>query len=363
MPCKDCFDNCDRIVSDQCVQYTGPEIPLLGVCTGDTLFKFEEEVVKKLLSFIDGTGITPKDLTIDCEWLEDQLGFLPKDLNNVLQLLIDSSCTLKQLVDSLSAQLADNTVFNTACLVGLPSNPTRDNILQAAVNMLCAMKVTVDAIPTTYVKVSDIDSLVTNIVTNILAGEPDEETPVNQFYLRAIPYVAMEYYGSIGNFDSSGKGLANLGWDKMYLCNGNNGTPDRRGRVGVGALRGVPGGSMDTAVDPSSNPNNPNWALNDKYGKSYETLTLAQIPNHNHTITDPGHKHNIDGVTGGDDNNNNNTSRFAGGDKNNEAGFFFTNTTGMSTSTTGITIASTGGGQPHNNVQPSIAALYIMYIP
>lgn len=364
MPCKDCFDNCAEIVSDNCVMYTGPEVPLLGICTGDTLSKFEASVVAQLLTLVDGTGIKPKDITIGCSWLKDQLGILPTNLNNVLQLLLNSSCTLKSLVEQIQAQLIDNAVFNTACLTGLPANANKDQILQAAINLLCSVKITVDAFPTTYVKISDFDSLVTQIVTNIINGETDEEDPVIQNFQKMIPFVAMEYYGPLSNFDSSGKGMSSLGWDKIYLCNGSNGTPDRRGRVAVGAIRSVPGGAMETSVDPSSSALNPNWAVNDKYGKTSETLNIGQIPNHTHPLTDPGHKHSVNGISGGDDNNNNNTQRFAGGDKGTaESGFFFTNTVAIQNSPTGITVAPAGGGQPHNNIQPSIAAYFIMYIP
>lgn len=345
MACKDCLINCDNIVSDQCVQYTGPEIPELGICPGDTLYKFEAAIVKELLSFSDGSGIDISALvTNSCTFMSNQLGVLPKNLLNILQILWNTGCTLKELIDEIDTEIGNNPVFSTACLTGLPANPTRDDILQAAVNLLCSIKTTVDAIPTTYVKVSDLTTLVTQIVNNISSGGG-----TIQYNTRLIPFSVMAYFGPLSNFDASGKGLTTLGFDKVYLCNGNNGTPDLRGRVIVGAVRNVPGGTPDTAVDPA-NPLNPNWAINDKQGENAHLLTIPQLPSHTHGITDAGHSHPYAGEL----------PDGRGSDGSKEA-TPATKQTGLAY--TGISINSTGGNQPHNNIQPSIAGYYIMYVP
>lgn len=360
MACKDCLLNCPEILPDQCIQYTGPEIPLLGICPGDSLLKFETAIATEVVGILDGTGIEPSGLTINCAFLQDIIGVASPTLANVLNMLITASCTLKELIDGIEDEIGDNPVFNTACLTGLPDSPTRDDILQAAITLLCSVKTTVDAIPSTYVKLSDLTNLVTQIVTNINGGGGT----VVQNNTKMIPYTAVAYFGPLSNFDAQGIGIVSLGYSKIYICNGSNGTPDLRGRTVVGAIRSVPGGTLDAAVDPTVNPNNPNWALNDKAGTTIETLTIPQIPVHTHPVNDPQHKHNILGISGGDNDDNNNTIRFAGGDKpNDQSGFHFTNVQACQSASTGITIGSAGGGQPHNNIQPSMAAYYIMYIP
>jgi microcystin-dependent protein len=145
--------------------------------------------------------------------------------------------------------------------------------------------------------------------------------------------VIVMWSGSIASIPS--------GW---ALCNGSNSTPDLRDRFIVGA------GSLYSVANTG--------------GSNSVTLTPAQLPSHTHSITDPGHKHNILGQSGGDNNDNNNSQRFAGGDKSpTESAFFFTNTTANQTSTTSITINSTGSNQPHENRPPFYALAYIMKLP
>lgn len=357
MSCKDCLQNCDKIVSDQCVQYTGPAIPLLGICTGDQITIYESNVATAVLSALDGTGIIPANITLGCSFLTQQLGILPPNLINLLQLLLNSDCTLNNLVVSIQAQIAagqSGTVINTSCLTGLPTNPTQSDIIQAIINLLCTTVATIASFPSTYVQLTDLTSLVTPIVNQIINGGSN----VTQYNSRMVPFVAYEYYGSLTNFDGNGIGLASAGFTKVYLCNNANGTPDKRGRVAVGAIRSVPGPALDPAVDPSANPNNPNWGLKDKAGETFHSLLVSEMPSHIHVVNDPQHTHP---VPRGDSYNGSSQAaagRTGGGQGTNPQPNVITGP-----SSTGITLASTGGSQPHNNIQPSIAAYYIMYIP
>jgi microcystin-dependent protein len=248
------------------------------------------------------------------------------------------------MIDTINTTIGNTTVFNTGCLTGLPTNPTKDEVLQAAVDLLCSLNATVALFPSTYVTNASLLTQVTNIVNSVIEGGS------SQFNTRMVPFIAYEYYGSMSNFDSNGVGRASLNFDKIYICNGANGTPDKRGRVAVGAVRNVPGGgSLDPAVDPT-NPLNPNWAVNDKAGENTHTLLTAEIPSHTHTINDPGHSHSYTGTV-------------ADGRGSDAAKTASPTTLQTSGAVTNITINATGGSQPHNNIQPTIAANYIMYIP
>lgn len=357
MSCKDCLQNCPEIISDQCVQYTGPALGApLNVCTGDQLPVLEAALVASVTAANNGTGILPAVTVTGCTWIQQMFGILPLNLNNILQTLLNGECSLYSMVQVLNTQVAasQNGTIDVGCLTGLPAVPTTTQLLQAIITQYCTTAATVAAFPTTYVQLSALPSLVTAIING--------QTSSVQFNSRMVPFTALPYFGPTSNFDSSGVGISSLGFLKVYLCNGQNGTPDLRGRVPVGAIRNVPGGALDPAVDPTTNPNNPNWGLNDKAGETFHTLTTAEMPAHNHTYTDPGHIHPI--IASGMAKSGNSTSPLyivdIGSDVLKGTSTF---TNKIQSATIGITIDQTGGGQAHNNIQPSIACYYVMYIP
>lgn len=353
MACINCLENCGgKITSDQCVEYTGDPIPLLGICTGDQLSSVEAAIINGLLTALDGTGISVSSVTLEnCAWLQQQFVGVNPTLANFLQLFVNSTCSLYAMIQALQAQSGGTATYTTSCLSGLPTNPTPNQVLSALTADYCALKAVVTAFPSTYVANSDLQLQVTQILQSlgVIGGGT---TTYNQY----IPIGAiLPYYGSLANFDNSGKGLAAAGLTGFYFCNGLNGAPDFRGRSLVGAVRNVPGGSLDTAVDPTQifNPNT-NYAIGDKFGENNHTLLTSEIPSHSHGINDPGHSHTsviyLD-VKGGS----------AGtpvlSSANNSRG-----TTNVQTNSavTGITVNSAGSNAFHNNVQPSVAVYWII---
>lgn len=343
MACEDCFRNCPVITPDRCVQYTGPDIACLEICTGDTLYMVEAEIAEKLCAAMDGTGIDLSEVDVTCEFLTDILGNLDPTLLNLMQVLVTASCSLKELIDEINDQINAPFVFDTACLTGTLT--TRDEILQAVITKLCSVDARVTAIEIDYVKNSDLCTLVQACITG--GGVS------SQYNLRMVPYAPIPYIGSLSNFDNTGVGLSAFNFDKVYLMNGLNGTQDWRGRSPIGAINNVPGGTLDAAVDPSLPANaGLNYSLNQKVGASTVTLSLTQAPAHTHTVNDPGHSHSTGLLS---------ESRPCGAacaDVVRYGGSIPT-----STSTTGITVGSAGGSQPHTNLQPSIAVYYIVFIP
>jgi microcystin-dependent protein len=363
-----------EIVSDQCVRYTGQSSLPLEIMTGDNLQTVIEDLISNLGPLLTGGGdqisLAPG---IRCALINS---FLPTPVNpnvwtseQVFEALTKAACSLQTQVTGVAADIATlNADYVIGCLTGVTASSDTHAIVQAVITRLCATITALDALTldvnTNYVKLADLDALIAAYIASSSGGVS------NQQYLKMVPYVAYEYYGPLANFDGSGIGIPANGFFKVYLCNGLNGTPDKRGRATVGAIQNVPGGPLDAAVNPST-VGNPNYALYTTAGANSVALITSQLPAHSHsaigstivTLNDPGHTHAIgqSGVTGGG-------GTIAVGNttpKNIQA---VSSTTGITvTSNTAnnvsVSVASTGSGAAHANIQPVIAAYYIMYIP
>ena len=342
--CVDCLQKCNGIITpDKCVQYTGEDIPLLGICQGDSLFEVEEIILSTLLTLMDGTGTTITGLT-SCPLVENILLLQTPTVPVLFQTTFTALCSLQTQVDAINVIVNAGYAFNVSCLTGVTGTSSRDQILQATITKTCSNDARLTAIEADYVKASNLCTLVQACITG---------TPSTEYNLRMIPYVVYPYVGSLSNFDNTGKGLTSANFTRVYLMNGLNGTQDWRGRSPIGTVQNVPGGTLDTAVDPTLPGNaGTNYTLNQKVGASSVTLTIPQIPAHTHTVLDPGHKHRITGYVGGGSNN------FAAAQGN----YWYLNPD-TETAVTNIAIGSAGGGLSHTNLQPSISCMFIMYIP
>jgi microcystin-dependent protein len=359
MSCSNCFNGCAEIVSDQCVRYTGIDVPVLGIKNGDSLSFVEQALIEFLTSTLNGSGITitiPEQIL--CQFVKDNLPTCgPITADVLFQTLVKCVCNLQaQTTDIYEILNEINGPFALNCLTGVTVDSTNHQVLQAVIDKLCLLQAAFDAfvidVETNYVQLADLDDLIQAYLNS-------QSTSTN-YNTKMIPYTAVEYYGPLtGNFDVTGAGIGV--WQKIYLCNGNNGTPDKRGRVPVGAIVGVGGGSLDAAVDPNISPFNPAYAISgatSKSGVNSVILTQPQIPSHTHiaTVTPNPHDHSIAYSTG---------TQYQGSGSNPAVQALGTGGSTATTGTVNLVIAnsSVGGDQAHQNNQPALACYYIMYIP
>ena len=360
MSCSNCYNGCTEIVSDQCVKYTGVDIPVLGIKNGDSLSYVEQTLIGFLVSTLDGSGIVIKIPQASyCGLVTKYLPTCGDITASVLfEALVKAACDLQVQVTANATAIATQTTrintieanYVTNCLTGVTASSGTHNVLQAVITRLCSLILDVE---NNYVLISEINTYIANYLA--------QAAPSSNISNKMVPYVAVPYFGSTsGNFDNTGAGLIGTIWENIYLCNGDNNTPDLRGRVTVGVTTGMNGVTpLSPVVDPTFN--NPNYSISSTAGSNNITLLENQMPTHTHAaaaVVSPNpHNHSL--------NNSGANATGLGGDPGQKtmrsgSGSFVTGNTDLTVS---VTNASTGGSFPHPNFQPGIGCFYIMYIP
>ena len=235
MSCTNCFNGCE-IVSDRCVKYTGIDIPELGIQTGDTLSHVEQSITTYLVSVLNGSGvkIDISSVTV-CNTVQKYLPVCSActdvSIVDIATALIKAACDLQGQIDNVVTDI--NTINNTltelnstyskVCLTSPPAGTIDVNdthsVLQAVIDNFCSLAF---SLPVTYVSINST-STVLGINDYIEAYLASIGISTN-YYNRMVPYVVETYYGSITGFGITGAGSGV--WQKIYLCNGQNNTPN-----------------------------------------------------------------------------------------------------------------------------------------
>jgi len=371
--CQNCFNGCTETVSDQCVRYTGIDVPELGISTGDPLSVIEQSLTTFLVSALNGSGVKIDLSNIDVCTVVQQ--YLPAcgelSIADISKALIEAACNIQEQVDVIAATLATlNADYTIGCLTGVTASSDTHAIVQATITKLCSVSDDVDSLAAQlplYVQQSEICTLVDECISGsggtVLASA------------KMLPYSVIPYYGPASGYPTLSDGFGSTGagygyWENVYLCNGGNpGVPDLRGRVAVGAT------DMATAPWPTSGQTQPGVNGNPTYGyktttsiqgNNTTTLSLGQIPAHNHTgssaiTTIPPHTHTISptATRTGETIASGGSGAVATSETNNT----LVAAPASLIATTTLTIEPAGQNQAHSNVQPGLAVYYIMYIP
>lgn len=130
--------------------------------------------------------------------------------------------------------------------------------------------------------------------------------------------------------------------DGWALCDGSTGTPDLRGRFVLGSGTGA-------SLTPRT--------IGQSGGEEETILTVAQMPQHAHGITDPGHTHSYtyDNVYAWEDTSRSWEDEYLMRYQDNVAGV-------TGSKQTGITINNAGSSAAHNTMPPFYVLAYIMRV-
>ena len=375
MSCTNCFNGCE-IVSDRCVKYSGIDIPELGIQTGDTLSHVEQSITTYLVSVLNGSGvkIDISSVTV-CNTVQKYLPVCSActdvSIVDIATALIKAACDLQGQIDNVVTDI--NTINNTltelnstyskVCLTGTIDVNDTHSVLQAVIDNFCRLAF---SLPVTYVSFDNVDDVIQTYLDNNNAGS-------NLISNRMVPYAVVEYYGLLTgpntpNFGATGNGTGD--WDRIFLCNGLNGTPDKRGVVGVGITDGTMlGGTMPSKTNPIPGGFNPNYELNNIiHGDNAVQLVKNEMPSHSHTgstavtlISPNPHTHAI--TPGATQSGQNIGTSGSGAQASSGVNNTLTAASTSLTAATTLTIVPEGQNLPHANNQPALGCYYIQYRP
>ena len=374
-----------KLVPDTGVQYTGPAIPSLSICTGDLLSEVDAVILQKIIDYSTGVGISiPSiDLTtcaafVDCTTCCGTCTDLPCLLEcykNAICTIFEDVADIKTIVDGFK------TGYDVKCLTGVTSTSLVNVVLQELITEFCALVSAFNVLNTT---VSGFTAGINTTIGNFLAGALTSCQTPNlgitgsgaslQFHLKgSVPIGTIMMAGSglnTADFDATGLGRTGTSACGWAFCNGNNGTDNMSGLMPVGT------GMGPAVITGLVLPYN---SIGGEYAVSL-TASQAPLPVHSHTVNEgSGHSHPLNFGEEGNVNRNGGSSWHMNPTFLNANTAWYDASTGVTqpatspgvtvvanigTAKTGISINNAGGGSAaaHTNMPPYRALYFIQRV-
>jgi hypothetical protein len=164
---------CPDLLSSNCVAWNGPNIPALGIKYGQSLSESVNHIANKVCNINKELDLS--DLSLEC--IIDLCNTCPqeKSLVNILKLLLDNQCSLKELIDNALGQTEeeDKLNINLRCLKKydefdneIPQDLNQS--LQSIINEVCSNK---NDIALLYQKTNDLQNQIDNLDLNPQTNE------------------------------------------------------------------------------------------------------------------------------------------------------------------------------------------------
>lgn len=292
-----CPEN-DR-TSSHCVVWQGESFPTLGICTGDTLTEVEDVVLRKILDFAEGKGIKISDLSVGCEDLNTELKNSDKTLFTILDIILKKECSMSEAIKQLQLKV-DGLEYNLNYEGLCESITTNQQGQQCVIDTVKSLKQQLTALEQQLGVISNSSnsSTITQIVNNLVgdtlaqkiqscnAGIQKQGSGANTVlnFVGIVPpggYLWGEF--DISKFDSTGMGT------DIYcgyaLANGRNNTIDMRNEIPSMASN-IPGVSRSFDIREVT-------SIGDRKGANFKVINKNNVPDHEHEVNDPGHKHDV----------------------------------------------------------------------
>lgn len=369
MGCDTNYGSCTDVVTSDCVKWIGPDIACLGITSGQSISQTEVLIANEVCTILSDIDISSTTITGELIAL---LGNRSKTIASLFQILLDYDVTLRGLIQSVQDQvtISNQHTIDFKCIAPVvgpcdtPPSYDLNNIIQLIINYVCALNVKVDGNTTTIPDTATsyagylLKSAINTCQPNRIAKYGDGPTTGIQFRGFVPPYTAMAYFGPLSNFDASGRGVDGTPMCGFYICNGNNGTPDLRGRTIIGATNGVGGGSLNAQVDPTQNAGLGSYTQWDFGGEIRHKLNIGEIPSHKHNPWADDHNHTVTDTYA----NPTDGGPIGGGWANNHTKSYVYLTQTTSTASVNVHDNNTGGDGYHENRMPYTVGVWIMMI-